>query len=187
MTEAIASTDTSRNGLLKVAAFGILTGILTPLLPPLIDRIGGGPGDIRIALVALPFAVLVWILVRRFSANPRWAALIAALVTMVAFVCAVRAAIFIDAQADGAGKVLRNVLAGLSGGFIGAGIMALAIAWLPASPRDFMKWLPMLIVGTVTGALLALDNALDLDLTSVLYPVWQACVAVGLVQALRQP
>jgi len=33
--------------------------------------------------------------------------------------------------------------------------------------------------------LLALDSALGLDLTSVLYPVWQACVAVGLAQALR--
>ena len=48
-----------------------------------------------------------------------------------------------------------------------------------------MAWLPMLIVGTVTGGLLALDNALNLDLTSVLYPVWQACVAVGLATALR--
>jgi hypothetical protein len=32
----------------------------------------------------------------------------------------------------------------------------------------------------------ALDNALDLDLTSFLYPVWQACVAVGLATALRR-
>jgi hypothetical protein len=31
----------------------------------------------------------------------------------------------------------------------------------------------------------ALDNALDLDLTSVLYPVWQAGVAVGLAMALQ--
>jgi hypothetical protein len=41
-------------------------------------------------------------------------------------------------------------------------------------------------VGTIAGALLALDNALDLDLTSFLYPVWQACVAVGLATALRR-
>lgn len=186
MTEAIASTGRSRNGLLKVAAGGVLTGILTPLLPPLIDRLSGTPGDFRIALVAVPFAVLVFILVRRLSANPWWAALIAAIVTMIAFVCAVNAAIFVDAQASDAGKALRNVLAGLTGGFIGAGIMALGIAMLPSGPRAIAAWLPMLISGTVAGALLAVDNALDLDRISVLFPVWQACVAVGLTTALQR-
>ena len=185
MTEVIASSDRSRNDLLKVATAGIVTGLLTPLLPPVIDKLGGTPGDFRIALVAVPFAVLVFVLVRRLSANPWWAALTAAIVTMIAFVCAVNAAIFIDAQAGGLGKMPRNILAGLTGGFVGAGIMALGVALLPAGPRNFMAWLPMLISGTVTGALLALDSALDLDLTSVLYPVWQACVAVGLAQALR--
>jgi hypothetical protein len=54
LTEAIASIDQSRNGLLKVAAGGVLSGALTPLLPPLIDKINGSPGDFRIALVAIP-------------------------------------------------------------------------------------------------------------------------------------
>ncbi|MDO9061105.1 MAG: hypothetical protein Q7U92_19075, partial [Bradyrhizobium sp.] len=107
-------------------------------------------------------------------------------VTMIAFVAAVNAAILVDAQADGLAKMLRNILAGLTGGFVGAGIMALGLALLPAGPRSLTAWLPMLISGTVTGALLALDSALDLDLTSVLYPVWQTCVAVGLAQALRR-
>jgi hypothetical protein len=186
LTEAIASSEDSRNSLLKIAASGVLTGVITPLLPQLIDKLSGAPGDFRIALIAVPFAVLVFILVRRLSANPWWAALTAAIVTMIAFVCAVNAAIFIDAQATDAGKTLRNVMAGLAGGLTGASIMALGIALLPASPRDFVAWLPMLISGTVTGALLALDNALDLDLTSVLYPVWQGCVAVGLATALRR-
>jgi len=185
LTEVIASSDRSRNDLLKVAIAGIVTGLLTPLLPPLIDKLGGTPGDFRTALVAVPFAALVFVVVRGCSTNPWWAALTAAVVTMIAFVCAVNAAIFIDGLADGAGKMLRNVLAGLTGGFIGAGIMALGVALLPAGPRSFMAWLPMLISGTITGALLALDSALDLDLTSVLYPVWQACVAVGLATALR--
>ena len=52
--------------------------------------------------------------------------------------------------------------------------MALGICLLPSGPRDVAAWLPMLIIGTVAGALMALDNALDLDLTSLLYPVWQA-------------
>ena len=186
MTEAIASTDQSRNGLLKVAAGGVLTGILTPLLVPLIDRISGTPGDLRIALVAIPFAILVLILVRRSGPNPWWAALTAAIVTMVAFVCAVNAAIWIDGQAGDANKAVRNILSGLAGGFTGATIMALGISLLPSGPRDAVAWLPMVLTGTLSGALLALDNALDLDLTSLLYPVWQAGVAVGLAMALRR-
>ena len=186
MTEAIASPDISRNGLLKVAGFGVLTGMLTPLLPTLIDRISGTPGDFRIALVAIPFAILVFMLVRRFSANPWWAAWVAAIATMIAFVGAVNAAIFIDGQANGASKLLRNILAGLAGGFTGAAIMAIGIALLPVGPREAAAWLALLIRGTVAGALFALDNALDLDLTSLLYPVWQAGVAVTLATTLRR-
>ena len=185
MTEAIVSSDRPRNDLPKVAAAGIVTGLLTPLLVSVIDRLGGTPGHFRIALVAVPFAVLVFAVVRRHSADPWRAALTAAIVTMIAFVAAVNSAIFVDGQADDLAKMSRNILSGLTGGLVGAGIMALGAALLPAGPRDFMAWLPMLISGTVTGALLALDNALGLDLTSVLYPVWQACVAVGLVTALR--
>ncbi len=184
MTQAIASTDAPRGNLLIVAAGGVLSGILTPLTVPLIDKIGGGPGDLRIALVAIPFAVIVFILVRRF--NPPWAALAAAVVTMMAFVCAVNAAIWIDGQANGADKMMRNILAGLAGGFVGSGVMALGIALLPAGPREAVVWVPVLLTGTLAGALLALDNALGLDLSSVLYPVWQAGMAVRLAMALRR-
>jgi hypothetical protein len=186
LTEAIASSHASRNGLLKIAAGGVLSGVLTPLSMQLIDAIGGTPGDFRIALTAIPFAVVVFTLVRRCSANPWWAALMAALVTMIAFVCAVNAAIWIDGQLNDAGKAARNVLAGLAGGFTGSTLMALGIALLPSGPRDAVAWLPMLITGTFAGALLAVDSALDLDLVSLLYPVWQAGVAVGLATALRR-
>ena len=185
MTEAIISADPSRDSLLKIAGFGVLSGILTPLLPTLLDKIGA-PGDLRIALVAVPFAILVLILARRCSANPWWAAWLAAILTMFAFVCAVNAAIFIDGQVAGATRAFRNILSGLAGGFVGAGIMALGIARLPSGPRHAVAWLPMLRTGTLAGVLLALDNALDLDMTSVLYPVWQAGVAIELARALRR-
>jgi hypothetical protein len=185
LTQAVASDNTSKN-LLMIAAGGLLSGILTPLTPQLIDRIQGGSGNLRMALVAVPFAVLVFFVVRRCSANPMWAALIAGVVTMVAFVCAVNAAIFIDGQASGADKVMRNILAGLAGGFVGAGVMALAIALLPAGPRDAALWMRMLLTGTLAGTLLAVDSELDLDLTSVLYPVWQAAVAVRLAMVLQR-
>jgi hypothetical protein len=186
LTQAIAADNTSSKNLLMIAAGGLLSGILTPLTPQLIDRIQGGSGNLRMALVALPFAVLVFFVIRRCSANPVWAALIAGVVTMVAFVCAVNAAVFIDGQAGGADKIMRNILAGLAGGFVGAGVMALAIALLPAGPRDATLWMRMLLTGTLAGALLAVDSALDLDLTSVLYPVWQAAVAVRLAMVLRR-
>src|SRR4051794_6715300 len=103
-----------------IAAFGLLSGLLTPLTPQVIDRLVSGSGDLRLALGAAPFAVVVFFVVRRCSANPWWAALIAGVVTMVAFVCAVNAAIFIDGQSNGASRIMRNVLAGLAGGLIGA-------------------------------------------------------------------
>jgi hypothetical protein len=185
LTEAITSTDTPRNNLLMVAAGGLVSGILTPLLPTLIDHVVGLPGQLRISLIAVPFAVLVFILVRRFSANPLWAAMLAAIVTMVAFVCAVNAAIFIEGQTTGAAPVMRYLLAGLTGGLVGTAVMALGIGLLPTGPRAAAAWWPMLITGTLAGTLLALDNALGLDNTSLLYPVWQAAVAVRLVMVLR--
>jgi hypothetical protein len=56
----------------------VLSGILTPLLPPLIDQIRGTPADFRIALVAIPFAVLVFMLLQRcWLRSPRLAGAIA--------------------------------------------------------------------------------------------------------------
>jgi hypothetical protein len=186
LTDTIIFRAETRNALRKIAAGGVLTGLLTPLLPTLIDKIVGAPGDFRIALVAMPFAVLVGILVRRLTPNPWWAAFAAAVFTMAAFVCAVNAAIWIDGQVGDVARAVRNICAGLAGGFVGSGVMALGIGLLPAGPRDVSAWLPMLAVGTIAGALLALDSALELDLTSLLYPVWQAGVAVTLAMALQR-
>jgi hypothetical protein len=186
LTNTIISPNQSRNSLPKIAAAGVLTGLLTPLLPTLIDKILGAPGDLRIALVAVPFAVLVLILVRRLTSSPPWAAVAAAVITMVAFVCAVNAAIWIDGQVGDVAKTVRNICAGLAGGFVGSGVMALGIGLLPGGPRQPGTWLPMLVIGTIAGALLALDSALELDPTSALYPVWQAGVAVTLAIALQR-
>jgi hypothetical protein len=186
MSVSQAADDNRRTGLYKVAAGGILTGVLTPLCQPLIDKIVGSSGDVRIALLALPFAILVFILVRRTIVDPWWAALATAIVTMVAFVGAVNAAIWIDGHMGDAAKPVRNIFAGFAGGFVGSGLMAVGLCLLPVGPRHVTAWLPMLAIGTIAGALLALDNALDLDRLSVLYPVWQAGVAVGLTMALQR-
>jgi hypothetical protein len=186
LADTIISPNQSRASLPQIAAASVFTGLLTPLLPTLIDKLLGAPGDLRIALVAVPFAVLVGMLVRRLSVNPRWAAVAATVITMVAFVCAVNAAIWIDGQVGDVAKAVRNICAGLAGGIVGAAVMALGIGLLPAGPRDASAWLPMLVAGTIAGVLLTVDSALELDLTSVLYPVWQAGVAVTLAMALQR-
>ena len=183
MTGAITA-DISRNELLKIAVGGLVSGVLTPFLPELIDKLTGAPGMLRLALVAVPFAVLVLVVVRRRSANPAWAALLAAVITMIAFIAAVNAAVYTDGQMAGAAKAMQSLFAGLAGGLVGSSVMALGIALLPAGPRKAAPWMPMLVTGTVAGALLALDTSLGLDRTSFLYPVWQAAVGVRLAMAL---
>jgi hypothetical protein len=185
MTDAITA-DASRNELLKIAIGGLVSGVLTPLLPDVIDKLSGLPGMVRLALVALPFAVLVFIVVRRRSANPVWAAVLAAIITMIAFVGAVNAAVYIDGQMAGTAKTMQNLFAGLAGGLVGSGLMALGIALLPTGPRKSAAWMPMLVTGAVAGSLLALDTSLGLDRTSFLYPVWQAAVGVRLAMALKR-
>jgi hypothetical protein len=74
----------------------------------------------------------------------------------------------------------------LTGGLVGAAVMAFGIGLLPAGPRAAAAWWPMLMTGTLAGSLLALDNALGLDQTSFLYPVWQAAVGVRLMMILRR-
>ena len=76
MTDTITA-DTSGSDLLKIAIGGLVSGILTPLAPLLVDQMSA-PGMLRLGLVAVPFAVLVFIVVRRCSVNPVWAALVAA-------------------------------------------------------------------------------------------------------------
>ena len=191
MTDTITPAATSRNNLLVVAAGGLVSGILTTWLPALVDSMVGTNGrfplvQFRLALIALPFAVLVFVLVRRFSRNPWWAALIAAIVTMIAFVCAVDAAILVEGNTGDAPRAMRYLLAGLTGGLVGTAVMAFGIALLPAGPRQPAAWWPMMITGALLGTLLALDDALGLDKIAFLYPAWQAAVAVRLAMILQR-
>src|SRR5262249_28619491 len=153
LTDAI-SAKTSGNEILKIAVGGLVSGVLTPLLPEFIDKLTGVPGMLRLALVAVPFAGLVFIVVQRRSANPGGAGLLAAVITMIAFVGAVNAAVYIDGQMAGAAKAMQNLFAGLAGGLVGSGLMALGIALLPAGPCIAERWMPMVVTGTVAGSLL---------------------------------
>jgi hypothetical protein len=191
LSQATTSATTSRNNLLMVAAGGLISGMLTTWLPALVDNIVGTNGrfplvQLRLALIALPFAVLVFVVIRRFSRNAVWAALIAAIVTMIAFVCAVDAAILVEGNTGDAPRAMRYLLAGLTGGMVGSAVMALGIGLLPAGPRQAAAWWPLVITGALLGTLLALDDALALDKIALLYPVWQAVIAVRLALILRR-
>jgi len=186
LADAITA-DLSRNEFLKIAIGGLISGVLTPLLPYVIDLFPRAtPAMLGLALVAIPFAVLVFVVMRWRSGNPVWASVLAAIITMIAFVAAVNAAVYVDGQMTGAEKGMRSLLAGLAGGLVGSALMALGIALLPAGPRKAAPWMPMLVTGTVAGSLLALDTSLGLDKTSVMYPIWQAAVGVRLAMALKR-
>uniref|UniRef100_Q07TN4 Uncharacterized protein n=1 Tax=Rhodopseudomonas palustris (strain BisA53) TaxID=316055 RepID=Q07TN4_RHOP5 len=171
--------------LLKVAGAGLTTGLITPLLQLAIDRIDVPPGGFRVALMAVPFAVLVSALVWR-AGRRWWTALLAALITMVAFVCAVNSAILVDSLSFDAGKTIRNALAGFAGGFVGAALMALGLTPLPGIRAAWGPWAVMVAFGTLAGALLALDHAVGFDVFSFLFPVWQSVVGVCLAVALHR-
>jgi hypothetical protein len=184
LTSATLAFERDNGAVLASAAGGVLTGLTTPLMQLVIERFVGGHGYSRVALLALPFALLALMLVGRASRR-WWSASAAALVTALAFVAAVAAAISVDSQAVGFARPARNVLSGLGGGFIGAGSMAIGISLL-VGPRALLPWLPMLIVGTLAGSLFALDEMLEFAPFSVLYPVWQAGVAAGLTLAVQR-
>lgn len=162
---------------------GLITGVLTPFMQLLVIRsqLSGNPA---LALLALPFAILVMGLVHATRSPPWWAVVSAALVTAAAFVAAVTAAFFVVELPSGLPKVAKHLLGGIAGGCVGAAIMAIGLHMLRLGRAGLRVWLPMLVIGGVAGMLLAVDTQIKVPLVSVLYPVWQAGVAVGLVKAL---
>ena len=141
-------------------------------------------GNFALALLALPFAVLVMGLVHATRSPRWWAVASAALVTAAAFVAAVTAAVFVVELPSELPKAARHMLGGVAGGLVGTAIMAIGLHLLPLGRAGLRAWLPMLAVGGVAGMLLAVDTLIKVPLVSVLYPVWQAGVAVSLVKGL---
>lgn len=184
----IPTPTIERSLYLKAALGGLVTGVLTPLMELPVTKFDL-VGSYTFALVAIPFAILVMGLLRVTRSPPWWAAVAVALVTAGAFVPAVTVAVWVIQFPSQflweLPEALRHVLGGIAGGLVGTAIMAIGLRVLPVGPPDLLTWLPMLAIGGVAGMLLAVDTALRLDLVSVLYPLWQAGVAIGLVKGLR--
>jgi hypothetical protein len=79
----------------------------------------------------------------------------------------------------------RELIGGPVGGVIGSGLMALAAMVLRIGPLHPIRWLPMVAAGTVLGLLLALDVWLDSQNAWVLFPAWQACIALIFLRTLQ--
>lgn len=171
--------------LFKVACAGLATGLITPWLQPLIKLIELPSGGYGVALMALPFALLVAFLVWR-AGRRWWTATLAALITMAAFVLAVNVAIWVDALTFDNGRNVRNALGGFAGGLTGAGTMVLGLLPLPGVPVARLAWIAMPLVGMLAGGLLAVDFAVGFEFFSFLYPAWQAAVAVCLASGLHR-
>ena len=171
--------------LFKVMCAGLATGLITPWLQPLLDRVDLPAGGVGVALMALPFALLVAWLVWR-TGRRWWTATLAALVTMLAFVAAVNVAILVDALTFDSGRNIRNALAGFAGGGTGSLLLVLGLLPLPGVPVARLAWIVTPLIGTLAGGLLAVDFAVGFEFFSFLYPVWQAAVGVSLATALHR-
>jgi hypothetical protein len=172
-----------------VIVAGLATGFLTPPIVNVADRLDlpRGSGNLTLALGAAPFALLVVTIARRFTGADWWRAVVMGVVTVLAFDAAISVAANVSIALSGRMDPVQDVLGGLAGGLVGSGLMALAALVLRVGSRRVLWWLPLVAVGTVLGMLLAVDSYLHSDNVWVLFPAWQAGVALMLMRTLRKP
>jgi hypothetical protein len=173
-----------------IACCGLLTGLLTPLILDYIDSLDyprgfSGSHGVGLAIGAVPYGLLV-VAVARIAAEANWLRASAlGLATLVAASVAITLSANTNVALDSIAEPGRELIGGPVGGVIGSGLMALAALLLRIGPRNPVRWLPMVLVGTGLGALLALDVWLHSENVWVLFPVWQASVALVLLRTLQ--
>lgn len=167
---------------------GLVTGFLTPLILNYIDSLYlpfGGGNLIVLAVGAVPYGLLV-VVIARIVAEASWPRAGAlGLATLVSASVAITVSANTNAALDTIAEPGRELIGGPVGGVIGSGVMAVAALLLRIGPRNPARWLPMVFVGTGLGALLALDVWLHSENVWVLFPVWQASVALVLLRTLQ--
>ena len=192
MTSAVRAPSFKSPHLLDAAiAFcGLLSGFLTPLIPNYIDSLyqprgfSGGNG-IVLAIGGLPFALLI-VVIARIAADVSWLRAAAlGIATMVATSVSITVSANTNAALGSIAEPTRELIGGPVGGVIGSGMVALAGSLLRIGPRHPARWWMLVLVGTVLGALLAVDVWLDSENVWVLFPVWQASIALIFFRTLR--
>jgi hypothetical protein len=174
-----------------IALCGLLSGFLTPLILNYIDSLyqprgfSGGNG-IVLAVGGLPFALLI-VVVARIAADVSWLRAAAlGIATMVATSVSITLSASTNAALGAIAEPARELIGGPVGGVTGSGLMALGATLLRIGPRQHpLRWSVLVLVGTVLGALLAVDVWLDSENVWVIFPVWQASIALIFFRTLR--
>jgi len=174
-----------------VVCLGIVTGLLTPQILDATDRwfapygFTNAHGPVY-AVGGIPFAILIGA-ITRLAGRIDWRRSIAfGASTLVIMVLAITAAANTADLVSNLPEPDRELIGGPGGGLVGSGLMAVAALLLRIGPRNILRWLPLVVVGTALGSLLAIDIWRDSEKVWVLFPVWQAGVALVTLHTLRR-
>jgi hypothetical protein len=190
VTSAVSAPILKSTRLLEatIAVCGLLSGFLTPLILNYIDSLysprGFGNGLV-LAIGGVPFALLV-VVIARIAADVSWLRAAAlGIATTVATSVSITLSANTNAALGSIAEPTRELIGGPVGGVVGSGLMALAAMLLRIGPRHPARWRALVLVGTVLGALLAVDIWLDSENVWVIFPVWQASIALIFFRALQ--
>ena len=174
-----------------VVCTGLVTGFLTPLIlnfvGTYIDHGGfrGAPG-LHYASGGVPFALLIVAIARFTGAVAWWRAVALGIATLVAMSTAVILSANTNAALGNIAEPARELVGGPVGGVVGISLMALAAVLLRVGPANLVRWLPLVVVGTVLGAVMVLDVWLDAENVWATFPVWQASVALVFLRTVQR-
>jgi hypothetical protein len=170
-----------------IFAGGLVTGFLTPPVIDLFDRLGRFRFSTDLSFVAggVPFALLIMIIARSVASvgGVRTSAL--GVMTLIAAYASLTLTARTSLALGTIAEPLHSLLCGPVGGLIGSGLMTLAAVLLRIGPRHPVRWWAFVLVGTALGALLVIDLKLKSDEIWVLFPVWQASVALVFLRTVQ--
>lgn len=172
---------------MAAAIGGLVTGLLTGPAQSLVDTLHlvRALGGFAMALGGVPFAILIVAVARMRAQADWWRALSLGFVVVVVFEVAIVVSANISMSLTDWNEITRNILAGLVGGLVGTALLGGGAFSLGIGPRRFAVWLPMVAAGTVLGVLLAIDAYRQAENAWLLFPLWQAVVALLFARAVE--
>jgi hypothetical protein len=201
MADTLPRPSPGTRVVLTMAGLGAFTGLISSIPSPLPDIRLDGPGLLLNAegvplhagiAFAVGIGLMMWLWVSRDPAK----CLLAMALTLIGWLAAANTAndvfqavvgseLFGTVQgAKASREAVGLLLAGLSGGAIGAGLTVFG-AGVPAEPiRQPKNWIPIVVVGAALGILLY--PAAQHDALVLLFVPWQALVAAAIAYGLTR-